>query len=351
MGECPVCGETAPPGGTACEVCGLPAELFEPLKPVAGVPIPLEPDASNGQPRPPEVEVKALPPAPEIPAAGTPPAESMSPPAPANPVPAVQTQPEAEIAPEASREPTDEILLVGRSLGLDLSYLESDLESGRSGGRSVERSKARRALTRAVLDGLLDRYRQICHRRDALSSRSGTERVDAELIGYRKALREGHVARADEHRQEAERGLEVIEAAWDRIHSEIAETNKMVRALREFGGIAPSVLRQFTDSFRLPGRTDPGPIEQQILRANSILWHLLVPRISHHLARSRAMLRKATVSSANAELIRSEIERLSEQLRTRNIGGALETTKWLRLELGSVTQSSGRPSVRRSFIE
>lgn len=349
MVECPVCGEAVPPEGTACEVCGLPAELFEPLKPVAAVPSGPPPDLHGGRMLPAEVEVKAPPPPAETPLTAVPSVQSSSPAA-ANPAPSAETQAE-RVAPQQEGGPTDEVLLVGRSLGLDLTPFEIELENSPSGGTSVEQSKAHRALTRAVVDGLLERYRQICQRRDALSSRSGTERVDVELIGYRKALREGHVVRADEHRQEAERGLETLEATWDRIHAEIAETNKMVRALRELGGIAPSVLRQITDSFRLPGRADPVPIEQQILRANSILWHLLVPRISHDLARSRAMLLRANVSPANADLIRSEIERLSEDIRTRNIGGALETSKWLRLELASVTRQAPGPRVRRSFIE
>ena len=350
MVECPVCGEAVQPEGTACEVCGLPAELFEPLKPAPAAPSGPPPDPHGGQTLPAEVEVKASPPPAETPPTAVLPVESRSPAA-TNPAPAAETLAERVASHEQKRGPADEVLLVGRSLGLDLTPFEIELESSPSGGTSVEQSKAHRALTRAVVDGLLERYRQICQRRDALSSRSGTERVDVELIGYRKALREGHVVRADEHRQEAERGLDTLEATWDRIHAEIAETNKMVRALRELGGIAPSVLRQITDSFRLPGRADPVPIEQQILRANSILWHLLVPRISHDLARSRAMLHRANVSPANADLIRSEIERLSEDIRTRNIGGALETSKWLRLELASVTRQAPGPRVRRSFIE
>lgn len=349
MENCPVCGAEGPLQGPSCEVCGLPADLFGDFQEarVDGDP------AQTPGPTPGADEPQSTP------AAGRPDPRDpeSSGPGPVDPAtePAARHPGEAssglDIMARRTQGLTNELLEVGEGLGLDVSGLSSNLELARAQGDAHEAWKVRRELTPIIVGGLLDRYRQLCRGRDQISARSGTAKVDAAFTGFRRALREGDIRRADAHLEDADRELSSLRAAWGRIQAEIAETGQIVRELNALGGVAPSVLRQVAESLRVSGRPEPDPVERQVLQTKSFLWHLLVPRIGHELAQSRALLRANGAPLANADLIRAEILRLGEQLRAHRVADALETSKWLRLELVSATRPRPRPTARRSILD
>lgn len=349
MVDCPVCGTAGPPEGPSCVVCGLPADLFLELQEAAAEPGSLgaiPPEAIQSRP-----QDAAGTPQPDAPAQAGMPVQTAQAPA-AKDGPRGATNPTgADLMAKRAQGLTDELLEVGKGLGIDVSDLTRTLETARSQGDAHEAWKVRRELTPIIVGGLLDRYRQVCRARNRLSEKSGTSKVDCELVGFRRALREGDIRRADGHLEVADRELNSLEETWTRIHAQIVETGQIVRELNELGGVAPSVLRQVADSLRVSGRPEPEPVEQRVLQAKSFLWHLLVPRIGHELSRSRALLQSRAVPPENADLIQAEILRLLEQLRAHKVGDALETSKWLRLELVSATRSRPRPVPRRSFLE
>ncbi len=337
MENCPVCGAEGPLEGPSCAVCGLPADLFGDFQEakIGGEPSESEPVSAASAP------LEAEPAAPK-PAHSPPDADVRK---------SADASAGLDIMARRTQGMTDELLEVGQGLGLDVSALSNDLDVARAQGDAHEAWKVRRELTPIIVGGLLDRYRELCRGRDLISSRSGTAKVDAALTGFRRALREGDIRRADAHLEDADRELTSLRAAWSRIQTEIAETGQIVRELNALGGVAPSVLRQVAESLRVSGRPEPDPVERQVLQTKSFLWHLLVPRIGHELAQSRALLNASSAPPANADLIRAEILRLAEQLRARRVADALETSKWLRLELVSATRRKPRAMPRRSILE
>ncbi len=349
MVDCPVCGTAGPPEGPSCAVCGLPIDLFLELQeaaaePAAPGPVPPKQTLSKSQD-------EAEPRRPETPPEAAVPMQPAQAAAASDGPQSTTTSTGADLMAKRAQGLTDELLEVGKGLGIDVSDLTRTLETARAQGDAHEAWKVRKELTPIIVGGLLDRYRQVCRARNRLSERSGTAKVDSELVGFRRALREGDIRRADGHLEVADQELTSLEETWTRIHAQIVETGQIVRELNELGGVAPSVLRQVADSLRVSGRPEPEPVEQRVLQAKSFLWHLLVPRIGHELSRSRALLQSRAVPPENADLIQAEILRLLEQLRAHRVGDALETSKWLRLELVSATRSRPRPAPRRSFLE
>ncbi len=350
MSECPVCGGVSQQAQVACEVCGLPRALFEEFRDLADTPggPKLAPDAQ----------------------APTGPAE-VTRAAPSGPVP---PGPEAENRLEVNREersaatekaldaesgepaeatagPPEEVLRVAHSLGMDVSALEEALTTARSNGTSAQVKRARRGLIRAVLDGLIERYRDLCSRRDVLSSVVSTQALDAELVAFRKALSGGELTLAEERRVSAQRAAESIQTSWNQIRTEVAEAGQMMQALREMGGVAPAVLRPVAEAIRIPRKGEAGVIERRLRKANSLLWGLLVPRMDYEISKGRTLLQEAKASAARTDLIRREFDRMAEEIRRQKVAEALESRRFLRAELASVAPKAPRTSVRRSFIE
>ncbi|MCI4352580.1 MAG: zinc ribbon domain-containing protein [Thermoplasmata archaeon] len=350
MVECPVCGAVGPPGQTGCAACGLPSEMFEPVRDIAD----------------PAEEAKFTHALEELTGARPPVHPGPSPPLLLeSPAPAVDDrtleEPSVpggeELHPETGGRvedlpgPWEEALRIGRALGLDLSRLMGAMRQARSDGDPVQLSRLRHSLVRSVLDGLVDRYRTLCDRRDAIARRVRTQALDADLAAYRKALSGGELARAEEQRQNAQRTVESIEASWSRIKTQFTEAGQMIRALREMGGVAPGVLRPVAEAIRIPRRGEAGQIERRLKRANGLLWGLLVPRMNYQISKGRSLLNETQAPAALTEAISSEIARMTENIRDQNISKALESRLFLRVALSSLAPRVPRRPVRRSFVE
>ncbi len=350
MVECPVCGEGSPRGQAACGACGLPTELFDAVRDIAdpagdpkfahavaellGATEAVRPGASRRRP----VEPPAVP-------AANPSRGDLF--APGGESPRTETGRDVRDLPDSSAE----VFRIGRSLELDVSALERAFDHAGTEGSPVQLARLRRDLVRLVLDGLLDRYRRLCDRRDALSSLVQTGTLDAELAAYRRALAEGNLTRAEEQRQKAQQAVESIDASWSRIETQFMEAGQMMRALRELGGVAPGVLRPVAEAIQNPRGSEAGQIERRLARANRLLWGLLVPRMDYLILQGRSRLSEGVEPAARLDPIRSEIDRMAEKIRDQKIGEALESHRFLRAELASLTPRPSRRSVRRSFIE
>jgi hypothetical protein len=350
MVNCPVCGGEITPGKTACELCGLPTELAEIIRDAPELP----PGPIVSPPAPKETAPPTALPLAEL-------AEPSGAPASPGAGPGGQ-ETGAEEAPRPAASPTSrpsdgppgalgEALRIGRVLGMDLSELETDLASARSEQSSARFSRIRRELVRSVLDVLMDRYRWLCDRRDALSPVVRTHALDAELVSYRRALSAGKLRQAAEHRATAEAMVDSTEASWARIRDQFTEAGKMIEALRELGGVAPGVLRPVAEAIRIPRKGEAEQIEQRLKKAHDLLWGLLVPRMNYELSKGRSLLDDAETSTARTNLIRREIDRVADEIRAQKVREALESRRFLRLELASITPKAPRSSVRRSFIE
>jgi hypothetical protein len=350
MVECPVCGATSLPNQAVCGVCGLPTEFFEVLSERGdALPEPTTSPAERDSPGPTEtVQPWWSRPAQED--------RTVSPQAVSSPNDPLSSEPPspatgAEGNGDDSEAPTDAALRIGRSLGMNLENFEKALASASAERRSTPLSRVRRELIRSVLDRFLARYRTLSDRRGALSSVVRTQALDRELASFRKALAEGDLNLANEQRLKAEAVVESLEGSWNRIQTQIAETGQMMRALRELGGVAPAVLRPVVDAIRIPRRGEAGEIEERLKKANDLLWGLLVPRMDFEISKGRSLLNSAKASVARTNLIRREIDRMAEEIRSQKIAEALESRRFVRAELASVTPRAPRASVRRSFIE
>ena len=348
MVECPVCGGVSSPEQTACPTCGLPSEFIQAVRDLS------EPSTATALAvREPTSEIQVVDTGTSSPETRETPAE------PASPAPLEATdvssqepeEPESEFEPEDHLDPGIEALRIGRSLGIDLSKVDGDPRRPTSGGGSARAARSRRNLIHQVLDGLMDRYRQLCDRRNALPLAVRTQALDAELTAYRKSLSAGDIGRADELRTQTQHTIELIEASWNRIKTQIAEAGQMIRALREMGGVAPAVLRPVAEAIRIPERGEAAEIEHRLDRANGLLWGLLVPRMDFEISKGRSILKAAKASPARTSLISREIDRMTEEIRTQKIQEALESRRFLRAELASITPKPQRSPVRRSFIE
>lgn len=350
MVECPVCGGASQPTQIACGVCGLPVALFEEFRDVAETP---ESPTPGFAPNPPASAIGAESPAPQKPETGArvdqlqPDLHRES----HSEVPEATVDPKTEGPLEAAPVPSEEAIRVAHSLGMNVAALEATLSEALSKGISTRVKRARRELIRAVLDGLIDRYRDLCSRRDAMSSVVHTAGLDAELVAFRKALSGGELTSAEEHRLNAQRAVGSIEVSWDQIRNEVTEAGQMMQALREMGGVAPAVLRPVAEAIRIPRKGEAEEIERRLRKANSLLWGLLVPRMDYEISKGRMLLKEVKASAARTNLIRREIDRMAEEIRRQKIADALESRRFIRAELASVAPKAARVSVRRSFIE
>lgn len=344
MVECPVCGVLSQSDQLACGVCGLPTALFEEFREVAQPPP--EPQAagrddirgpspgeSSGS-RPAQAPVRR----PSL-SSGASTAPLIASPLPSSlPVPPMSRgpPPPPEIVPEMSMRMGAEEIEVARE---------------RSKESSAQLHRRRRELISSVLEALIDRYRKLCDRRDVFSSVIRTQALDAELAAYRKALGNGEIPRAEEHRRKATRQIRTIEGSWMRISSLIGDANQMIRALRELGGVAPSVLRPVADAVRVPRRAEAVQIERRLKRASDLLWKLLAPRLEHEVAKCRAGLVRSSAPAAQVELVRSEIERFAEKVRARKVSEALDARRFLRAEMSSLGPRAPRRPAGRFSID
>jgi hypothetical protein len=350
MVECPVCGRAPSPGQTACAVCGLPTKFFEPLleatDPVAsaGVTAATEEVDESGQ------GLNLKPSQPETPVslstlvAGTGPEDRLR--ASESAVPD-----EAPGATKDAPEPDDEVLRIGRSLGVNVSKFDKIPPSAQPGGTLAQRPRIRRELISTVLDGLLDRYRALCERRDVLSTVMRTRPLDEKLSEYRRALSKGELARADELRQDAQRAVEALEASLSRIRTRLAEASQMMRALQELGGVAPKVLRPVAEAVRAPQRAEADQVERRLSQTNGFLWGLLVPRMNHEISRGLTLLDQTAAPASKTAPIRVEIDRMVEQIQSRKISEALESHRFLRVELASLTPRARRKTSAHFSID
>lgn len=347
MVECPVCGAVSPQGQDACEVCGLPTKYFEALHAEVD-------SASNSNSAlavgpattgPERVGPEATPPDPTDPSTTTTggAAGNSSPP---QDVETPQREPDRD--PEDVEQPKDEALGIGSSLGMDVSGFERALERATLEGNRTQLSRVRRELVKSVLDGLMDRYRWLCERRDVLSSVMRTQTLDAILAAYRRALSKGELAVAEEQRGKAQRAIESFEASLGRIRTRLDEASQMMRALRELGGVAPNVLRPVAEAVKDPRRAEAGEIESRLTQTNVFLWGLLVPRMNHEISRCLSVLSQTKAPPSRTAPIRVEIDRMAEQIRAQNIGEALESHRFLRAELASLTPRA-KPKPAQGF--
>jgi hypothetical protein len=350
MVECPVCGLVPSQGQVACEVCGLPIEFFEAFREVAGPEVALELTTTGepatavavpGRPEPEHLD-RPVPPSPNV----------------ENVVPVHPTASDAR--PSASKkgpgseedsQPKDEVLRMAHSLGIDVSELEGDLKQALWEGDAGHVSRVRRGLVHAVLDGLIDRYRRLCDRRDVLSSVMRTQTLDTELVAYRRALSRGELDRAEEQQRRATRTVDSLEASLTRIRSRLAEASQMMRALRDMGGVAPMALRPVADAVKVPRESDAGQIERRLDQTNGILWGLLVPRMNHEISKCLSVLDQTEAPPSRTAPIRVEIDRMAEQIRTQKIAEALESHRFLRAELATLAPRAPRKTRQRFSID
>jgi hypothetical protein len=343
MVECPVCGVTSPPEQAACEVCGLPANLFEEFKDVASPLANSEPDPeTQGSERAPE----ALRPKPSL---QDPPVSS---PISFGGVREVG-RPALFGASPPLETPSDphEARAADSSLRMGAAEIEGARQRFTSRATTAQLSRRRRELITSVLDALIDRYRRLCDRRDVFSPVIRTQSLDAELAAYRRALSSGEIKPAEEHRRKAHRMIESVEASWVRISAQITEANRMIRALRELGGVAPTVLRPVAAAVKVPRRAEAAQIERRLKQANGLLWKLLVPRLEHELSMGRSVLAKTEAPTVRTEPIRLELDRLTEKIRLRNIGEALESHRFLRAGLAALGPRAPRRSPAHFSID
>lgn len=350
MIECPVCGVGGPEDQVGCAACGLPGQFFEAVRdiadPTADIKFTHAVDELTGTGEP-------VPPGPsrathsESTAALMQGISPNSQTARGGAVPLPETGGDTEAAPS----PWDDATRIGHALGQDLSYLEEAMARASSEGDTAQLSRFRHDLIRAVLNGLVDRYRILCDRRNVLASRVRTQSLDAALAAYRRALSEGELVGAEVQWRKAQQTAESIEASWGRIKTQFTEAGQMIRALREMGGVAPGVLRPVAEAIRIPRRGEAGQIERRLKRANGLLWGLLVPRMDYQLSKGRSLLNEAEAPAALTDAIRSEIARMTEKIRDQKIGEALQSRLFLRVALSSLAPRAPRRSVRRSFIE
>jgi hypothetical protein len=350
MVECPVCGLVPSQGQAACEVCGLPTEFFEAFQEVAG---PTAARELAAEETPLIATAAPIRPAPERP---KPPAPPMTPVFTAKPVeptlPVVTVAKPEKTAPSEERpKPKEEALRIGRSLGLDVSAYEMDLQQAAWEGNAAQLTRVRRELVHTVLDAFIDRYRRLCDRRDVLSSVMRTRPLDAELIAYRRALSKGELDRAEEQWRRAQRTVESLEGSLARIRSRLAEASQMMRALRDLGGVAPMALRPVAEAVKVPREAEAVQIERRLDQTNGFLWGLLVPRMNHEITRCLSLLDQSEAPPSKTAPIRVEIDRMAEQIRAQKIAEAIESHRFLRAELASLTPRAPRKTRQRFSID
>jgi hypothetical protein len=352
MVKCPVCGSEPSRDQSACGVCGLPTEFFEPVHAA------VEPEGSS--PSPPEpgetfpindtgplqsVEVEPVVPPGALVEVAKPEASFT----PGEEIPSAE--PAAEPGVQATPLPEDDTLRIGRSLGLDVSGFEESLGRSTSDAQSARLSRVRREMIRTVLEGLIDRYRRLCDRRGVLSTVMRTKSLDAELAAYRQALSKGNLSQADAERQKAEGTAESLEASLARIRSRLTEASQLMRALREFGGVAPQALRPVADAVRSAHQAEAGQIENRLDKTNGFLWGLLVPRMNHEISQCLSMLEQSEAPPSKTAPIRVEVGRMAEQIRDQNLGKALESHRFLQAELASIAPYVRSKSETRFSID
>jgi hypothetical protein len=350
MVECPVCGVSSLPGQVACGRCGLPTNLFEEFREVAQAPTAPETDQDDTG-KGDLAEGAQVPPI-SGPTAGTRASLTRESQGRLTWSPAL---PESNAVPASV--PMDRPPVPARPSGPEPSIRmgRSEIEEVRQRVRlketTVQLTRRRRELIGSVLDALIDRYRRLCDRRDVFSAVIRTQALDTELAAYRRALSNGDIAQAEERRKAATRMITSIEASWHRVSSQITDANQMIRALRELGGVAPSVLRPVAAAVRVPRRAEAAQIERRLKQANSLLWKLLAPRMDHELSKYRSTIAKVDAPTSRADAVRSEIERMAEKIRQRKVGEALETRRFLRAELATIVPRAPRRPAGRFAID
>jgi len=350
MVECPVCGAVGALGGDACEVCGLPTKYFAGLQEEvnAATNSTVVPDVGPVMAAQETVEPET--PTPEPAVRSSPPTGSAGGDVP-RPKDLEAPGPEPDRDLEDAGQPKDEALRIGSSLGMDVSGFERALERATLDGNQAELSRVRREIVKSVLDGLMDRYRRLCERRDVLSSVMRTQSLDTELAAYRRALSQGELALADAQRGKAQRAIESFEASLGRIRTHLNEASQMMRALRELGGVAPNVLRPVAEAVKDQRRAEAEEIEKRLSQTNVFLWGLLVPRMNHEISRGLSLLNQTKAPPSRTAPIRIEIDRMAEQIRARNIGEALESHRFVHAELASLAPRPKRPTAQVFSID
>ena len=342
MVECPVCGLAPSQDQIACEVCGLPTEFFDAFQEVAGPEVAKEIASGGQESAPGAIPIRPQPMPVDRPTPPSPQAEAVMP-VQTSPAPVASPPPPADPDPGPDELPREEALRIAHALKLDVAQAEWELKQAISKGDSAQVSRLRRELVHTALDGLIDRYRHLCDRRNALSSVMRTRALDAVLVDYRRSLSRGELEYAEDHRRKSDRLIQSLEASLARIRSRLAEASQMMRALRELGGVAPMALRPVADAVRVPRESDAGQIERRLDQTNGILWGLLAPRMTHEISKCLSLLEQTQAPPSRTAPIRVEIDRMAEQIRSQNIAEALESHRFLRAELASL---SPRPSHR-----
>jgi hypothetical protein len=349
MVECPVCGVASQPGQEACEICGLPMMFFEAVHEIGSPPNPQSVPTADG-------------------AAGVDGAAPSGPSPPKRPTStttlwdhpkhadeeALERQPpdlEAAHPSEDPLPPKEAALRIGESLGMDVSGFEEALQRASRDGGPAQLARVRRDLISTVLDGLLERYRRLCDRRDVLSSVVKTQVLDAELAAYRRSLSKGELDHAEEQRGKAERAVEALEGSLNRIRAKFAEASEMMQALRELGGVAPMALRPVVAALKVPHKGEATQIERHLMRTNSLLWGLLAPRMNHEISKCLSVLDTTRASPARTAPIRSEILGLAEKIRDQRISEALESRRFLQVEMASLGPRVSPKPARRFSID
>ncbi|HEV2316423.1 MAG TPA: hypothetical protein VGV89_02460 [Thermoplasmata archaeon] len=332
MGElgCPACGEATPSDRVACPKCGLPTALFEPVRLAAGSGHGGDPHllheilALVGADRPSSPDGSGpgdLAHPPRFPSAGSPTAGNAggTPPGEIPAIPALGAgEPRAVL-----RRQIDELLTVGRRLGLDLAPFDHRVRDAVQVDSTDAYENVRRELFVHVAATLAEQIEIDLGRRNELASVIPDGLPDGELESARGALLQGDLSGAQRTVRAIDERLSALEEEWETVQVLSVEAELLLETLRELGG-DPTPLLAAVESGRASARSgDRETAERVLTHAVLAVWHVAAPLLLRRITQLQSSLADAARAGQEVAAPRHALVQMGRELRLRNFGGAI----------------------------
>lgn len=331
MAECPACGTDVPAGAMSCPACGLSATLF------AALALALNPPAGGAAPMPPmagEIHAlvgpdlaeepggpAALSSAARFPAVGSPVLRRSAPAAPISlpEVPAVGPG-EPKLA---LRQEIDELLSLGRHLGIDLAAFEDRTRAAVRADDLTQYEAIRRELFVHEAAHLAEALEAALARRNELLALVALETPDAELDRARAALAHGDLAGGFRALRSADERLGTLEETWGTVQVLSVEADLLTEAIVELGGDPAPALGPVATARERARAGQPEAAERLLLRGIVGLWLLAAPRLTEGVRRVRDALAPAPPTARDRRAVEAALQLMARELRARNFGAAV----------------------------
>lgn len=357
MGLCPVCGAEAAADRTECSGCGLATSLFDAVAEAAGT----ETDPTyvrtvaellRSVDLAVPTEVEPLPPWPPSARAllpgnlGLPPSEPLFHPVVLERLSGIPPLP-TPVQGEELRHRTEELLRLGRRLGLDLTAIAARVGPAERVDDERSLDAAFRELFVSVASGLTVDFESELARRNEIAQIVPTPSADVELNALRLALGIGDLVGADRRLTHLRDELARLEDRWATGRILLTSCDLLAATISELGGEPSPALGPVREGRRrlADGRSEDG--ERLLARGALALWTVLEPLFLGELRRLRDRLVELHSAGADVEPALGEMRAISTELRRRNFVGTIVGLRGLRALVtapGAARNATGGPS-------